>query len=92
VLKPGGIFLFAVPYANSADGMFPGHHLFLTEKFFRLNRNFQDKFEILDERFRASEEYLALPRLVRLVVPFTWARTFLFNACIEMTIVARPRK
>jgi len=30
VLKPDGHFIFAVPYANSADGMYPGHLIFLT--------------------------------------------------------------
>ena len=91
VLAPGALFLFAVPYANSAEGMFPGHSIFLTEKFFRLNRTFQDRFEILEERFRPSDEYLTLPWVVRKLLPFKYARRFLFNACAEMTIVARRR-
>jgi SAM-dependent methyltransferase len=91
VLAPGSTFRFAVPYANSADGMFPGHTIFLTEKFFRLNRTFQDRFEIVEERFRPTEDYLALPRLVRALIPPKFARTFLFNAFGEMTIVARRR-
>ena len=30
LLRPGGRFVAIVPYANSADGMAPGHSVFLT--------------------------------------------------------------
>jgi predicted SAM-dependent methyltransferase len=92
VLRPGGLFLFTVPYANSAEGMYPGHSVFLTEKWFHENPNFGQKFEILEERFDPSDDYQRLPWLVRKLLPFDKARTFLFNACWQMTISARPRK
>jgi hypothetical protein len=92
VLVPGGIKLFAVPYANSAEGMYPGHLIFLTERWFHMNLNFQAKFEIIDEQYVASEEWQALPGLLRRIVPFDLARKHLFNACQQMTIVARVRK
>src|SRR5213079_2876435 len=46
LLRRGGRFVAIVPYANSADGMAPGHSVFLTERFFELNPSFQAKFEI----------------------------------------------
>ena len=92
VLKPGGTFRFTVPYANSAEGMYPGHLVFLTEKWFRANPNFTEKFEITSEKFDPSADYERLPWLARKLLPFDKARTFLFNACWQMTIEARPRK
>lgn len=92
VLKPGGTFLFAVPYANSAEGMYPGHMIFLTEKWFHENRGFATKFEIVKETFTPSPDYEALPRLVRRLLPFEIARKFLFNACDQMIIEAQARK
>jgi SAM-dependent methyltransferase len=92
VLKPDGLFMFAVPYANSAEGLFPGHAIFLTEKWFRENLNFQAKFEVIGEQYTPSDDWLALPALVRRVIPFDFARKHLFNACRQMTLRARPRK
>jgi SAM-dependent methyltransferase len=92
VLRPGGSFRFAVPYANSAEGMFPGHTIFLTEKWFHENLNFQAKFEIVSEDYLPSDDWLELPRTLRRLVPFGFARKHLFNVCREMTVVARPRK
>jgi SAM-dependent methyltransferase len=92
VLKPGGLLLFAVPYANSAEGMYPGHLLFLTEKWFHENTGFQAKFEITRETYTPSDEYRSLPWLVRKLVPFSFARKFLFNACSQMLIEARAIK
>lgn len=92
VLKPDGLFMFAVPYANSAEGLFPGHAIFLTEKWFQENLNFQAKFELTGEDYTPSDDWLALPALVRRVVPFDFARRHLFNACRQMTLRARPRK
>ncbi len=91
VLVDGGIFMFAVPYANSADGMYPGHSIFLTEKWFDENAPFQRLFRIVERRFKPSPIYLALPWWMRLIFPFERARTILFNACNEMTIVAVKR-
>jgi SAM-dependent methyltransferase len=92
VLKPHGLFMFAVPYANSAEGLYPGHAIFLTEKWFAENLNFQAKFELIGEEYTASDDWLALPALVRRVIPFDFARKHLFNACRQMTLRARPRK
>lgn len=92
VLHPGGIFLFAVPYANSAEGMYPGHTQFLTEKWFYENITFREKFKIEHEQYFPSNYWLALPRLVQWAIPFTFARTFLFNACSQMILTCRAIK
>ena len=91
VLRRDGIFHFAVPYANSAEGMYPGHLIFLTEKWFYENINFQSKFVIVEETYTPSDDWLALPRAVRRIVPFDYARRFLFNACRQMIIIARKK-
>ena len=39
ILKPNHIFKIIVPYANSAEGMYPGHDVFYTEKWFNNNLN-----------------------------------------------------
>jgi len=91
VLRDGGTFHFAVPYANSAEGMYPGHLIFLTEKWFYENWNFQAKFQIVEETYTPSDDWLALPRAVRRIVPFDYARRFLFNACRQMTIIAQKK-
>lgn len=92
VLVPGGTKLFAVPYANSAEGMYPGHLIFLTERWFHMNLNFQAKFEIVEERYLPSEAWEGMPRVLRRLLPFDLARKHLFNVCQQMTIVARARK
>jgi SAM-dependent methyltransferase len=92
VLRPGGVFFFVVPYANSAQGMFPGHHIFLTERFFHENLHFQRLFRIVEEEFFPSDVWEGLPRLVKLVLPFDRARQLLFNVCHQMAIRATPRK
>jgi SAM-dependent methyltransferase len=91
VLRPGGSFVAIVPYANSADGMSPGHNVFLTERFFELNPNFQAKFEITRITYRQSDEWLRWPRLLRRLIPFDWARVHLFNVCKEMRVEAARR-
>lgn len=92
LLKPKKFFLFAVPYANSAEGMYPGHNLFLTEKFFYENINFQEKFSIVKEEFFPSNNYLNLPYVIRLLLPFNFARIFLFNACNQMILTCITKK
>jgi SAM-dependent methyltransferase len=91
VLRPGGEWLIVGPYGNSAEGMFPGHVVFLTEKWFRLNPVFQAHFEIVHERYTPSDDWERLPRLLRRVLPFDLARTYLFNVCKEMAITASRR-
>lgn len=91
ILRPGGTFIAIIPYANSADGLMPGHEVFLTERFFERNLDFQSKFEITRITYRQSEEWEAWPRILRRLIPYTWARTHLFNVCKEMRIEARKR-
>jgi SAM-dependent methyltransferase len=92
VLRPGGTFYFVVPYANSAQGMFPGHQIFLTERFFHENLQFQRLFRIVDEQYFRSDVWEGLPRVVRLLLPFDKARVVLFNVCHQMAMHATPRK
>lgn len=92
VLRPGGTFLFAVPYANSAEGMYPGHVQFLTEKWFYENLTFQKNFKIEHEEYFPSADYLKLPFFLRMLIPFKFARTFLFNACWQMIIRCSVKK
>lgn len=90
-LRTGGIFLFAVPYANSAEGMYPGHSQFLTEKWFRENLTFRAKFEVDRQEFTPSDDWLANPAWVRRLIPFRFARTHLFNACSQMIVWAHTK-
>jgi SAM-dependent methyltransferase len=92
VLQPGGTFFFVVPYANSAQGLFPGHQIFLTERFFYDNLHFQRLFRIVDEQYRPSVVWDNLPEKVKELLPFDQARQVLFNVCHEMAIWASPRK
>lgn len=92
VLRPGGTFLFAVPYANSAEGMYPGHQQFLTEKWFYENLTFQRNFKIEHEEYFPSADYLKLPLILRTLIPFKFARTFLFNACWQMIFRCSAKK
>ena len=92
VLRPGGIFLFAVPYANSAEGMYPGHMQFFTERWFYENITFREKFKIDKEQYFPSVYYQKLPRLVRWLLPFRFARVFLFNACWQMMFWCSAKK
>jgi SAM-dependent methyltransferase len=92
VLAPGGIFLFVVPYANSAEGMYPGHHIFLTERFFEENLHFQRLFTISREEYTPTAIWESLPEQVRELLPFDQARKVLFNVCNQMLIWAEPRK
>lgn len=92
VLKPGGIFMFTVPYANSAEGMYPGHLIFFTEKWFYKNLHFNKLFAIENESFKMSEDWLQLPWLLRKIIPFKYARKHFFNSCCEMTFVCKSKK
>ena len=89
LLKPGGEFNFIVPYANSAEGMYPGHSIFLTERWFLENRNFQARYRIIKIKYDASLYWKT--SLLRFVVPFTVARKFLFNACWQMSMHCKKK-
>jgi SAM-dependent methyltransferase len=91
ILRSGGAFVAIVPYANSADGMAPGHQVFLTERWFKLNRRFNERFQTTRITYRPSEEWEAWPRLLRHLIPYDWARVHLFNVCKEMRVEAVRR-
>jgi predicted SAM-dependent methyltransferase len=91
VLKPAGRFDFTVPYANSAEGLYPGHTIFLTEKWFHRNMNFRNRFEIIKETYLPSEEW-RMAKPFSALIPFKLARTFLFNACSEMRMICLSKK
>lgn len=92
VLNETGRFTFTVPYANSAEGLYPGHLIFLTEKWFQENINFQKRFVIAREEYVPSAYYFELSEAVRRLFPFDVARKVLFNVCREMTLSAAPKK
>ncbi len=92
LLHPQGKFNFTVPYASSAEGMYPGHNIFLTEKWFQENINFQNKFTIVKASYKPSSYWKSLPIFYKALIPFSFARVFLFNACSEMTIESSPKK
>jgi predicted SAM-dependent methyltransferase len=91
VLKPDGLLVIIVPYANSAEGMYPGHAVFLTERWFGENAHFMDRFEIVYEKYYPSKYWQQLPRPVRMAIPFGFARKFLFNACWQMELHGKPK-
>jgi hypothetical protein len=84
LLKAGGRFNFIIPYANSAEGMYPGHQLFLTEKWFFENLNFQKKFIISSIKYYKSSYWKK--SLAGYVIPFSFARKFLFNTCCQFRV------
>lgn len=87
VLRSGGAFNLTVPYANSAQGMFPGHTIFFTERWFKENIIFSNCFLIISEKYKSGPEWDELPWAIRRLIPFHYARKFLFNACIELTLL-----
>ncbi|HEY3190483.1 MAG TPA: methyltransferase domain-containing protein [Solirubrobacteraceae bacterium] len=91
LLRPGGTFHFAVPYANSPEGMFPGHLLFMTERFFHENLHFQRLFEIEREQFDPSPLWDDVPAAVKEQLPFDLARQVLFGVCNQMKIWATKK-
>jgi hypothetical protein len=92
VAAPGAEVHIVVPYANSAEGMYPGHVNFLTEKFFNNNTCFQEHFKDIEYRFDPTPEWNAGLLQTHLDIPFDVARIFLFNVCWQMHVLCRPRK
>lgn len=89
VLIPGGDLTIIIPYANSAEGLYPGHTLFLTEKWFFENIDFQNKFRIIDIQYFPSDYWKKT--IARFFIPFSFARTFFFNACWQIMIKAKKK-
>ena len=88
VLKLGNYFKIIVPYANSAEGMYPGHNIFFTEKWFYNNITVNSLFEIDFVQFKQTDEFKEIPdnHPIKQSFPFDFARKFLFNVCNEMEI------
>lgn len=91
LLKVGGAFTNRIPYASSAEGHYPGHNLFLTEKWFYESPLFNRHFSIDRVTFVPSDEYSALPEDLKQKFPFEFARTFLWQACKEFTLYAKKK-
>jgi SAM-dependent methyltransferase len=87
-----GFFRLVLPYANSALGMYPGHHAFFTEKWFHENIWFQEHWDIRSEVFTPSDYWQKSPWLLRKIIPFDLARIFLFNACDQMELHCYPKE
>ncbi len=91
VAKNGAKFEFIVPYANSAEGMFPGHNVFLTEKFFKKNTLFNELFENYSFEYTPSDEWEKFRKYV-LWIPFSVARVPFFNVCKWFTVRCEIKK
>ena len=92
VLSEDGIFENIFPYALSDEGMFPGHSIFLTETWFRENVTFQTLFEIQEFHYRKSKSYENWNRLLKIIIPYRFARRHLYNVCDEIYLKAKKRK
>jgi SAM-dependent methyltransferase len=92
VLKAGHKFEIIVPYANSAEGMYPGHSIFFTEKWFLNNLLFNELFRIREITFYESDYYAEHKDKISRLFTFDEARLFLFNCCWQMQIVTCCKK
>jgi hypothetical protein len=96
LLIPGANFKIIVPYGQSVEGLYPGHPLFLTEKWFQKNPLFQRLFRIETLDFKNSDYFDQLQpherALLQSIFPRDSMRHLLFNVCKEMTLVACSRK
>jgi SAM-dependent methyltransferase len=92
VLRPGGTFFVIVPYANSADGMLPGHEVFLTEHFFDRNKVWRELFVTVNAAWDPAPEWDLMPARLRDELGFALARRVMFNVCSQMKVWATPRK
>ena len=92
VAQPQAEVHIVVPYANSAEGMYPGHVNFLTEKYFENNTCFQEHFTAVEYRFDPTPEWEAGLLQEYMHIPFDVARRFLFNVCRQMHVLCEPKK
>lgn len=89
VLKDNRVFEIIVPYATSAEGMFPGHSIFFTEDWFLKNLQFNTLFNIEEIIFYESEHYARRKEKLTKIFSFDEARVFLFNVCYQMQIISK---
>jgi predicted SAM-dependent methyltransferase len=92
VAQPRAEIHIVVPYANSAEGMYPGHVNFLTEKYFENNTVFQEHFIDIEYRFDPTDEWNSGRLQEYSKIPFDVARVFMFNVCRQMHILCKPKK
>jgi predicted SAM-dependent methyltransferase len=92
VAQPNAEVHIVVPYANSAEGMYPGHVNFLTEKYFDNNTCFQEHFTDVEYRFDPTEEWQSGVLQEHVKIPFDVARKFMFNVCWQMHVLCKPKK
>jgi hypothetical protein len=92
VAEPSAAIHIVVPYANSAEGMYPGHVNFLTEKYFEKNTLFQTSFRNINYRFDPTDDWSEGRLQEYLSIPFDVARRFLFNVCWQMHVHCQPAK
>ena len=91
VAKPSAKFEFIVPYANSAEGMFPGHNVFLTEKFFQRNTLFNQLFTEISFDYFPSDEWKSFRKYI-FWIPFEIARKHFFNVCNCFSVKCKIKK
>ncbi len=87
---PNAQVTLILPYANSAEGMFPGHRVFLTEKFFKQNVLFNQLFCDIQYEYTPSDEWEELKKHIKL--PFNIARKHYFNVCKCFTVNCKVKK
>lgn len=88
VLKEDCTFEIFVPYANSAEGMYPGHNIYFTEKWFLNNLQFNKLFKIKEIIFYESDYYHDHKEIINKFFTFDEARIFLFNCCWQMQVIS----
>ena len=88
VLKKNGLFIIIIPYANSAEGMYPGHNIFFTEKWFKENILINKFFDITYTKFYPSDYYnnLSNDSFIKKNFLFDEAKIFFYNVCNQMEI------
>ncbi len=88
VLKKKSKFEIIIPYANSAEGMYPGHNIFFTEKWFKNSLVFNKYFNIKEFIFYETDEYSKKKKKINKFFSFNEARVLLFNCCNQLQIIS----
>lgn len=74
------------------EGLYPGHELFFTEKWFLENLHFNKLFSIQKIIFYESEYYTKYKDKLSKFFSFEEARYFLFNCCYQLQILCKVNK